>query len=457
MHKPVYYIYIDDLIEFAQTNRAITGIQRVVIEIIKGLRLRFGDDRVRLLSQRFSRDFIVYSSELFTPGWVYDQAQFCQFFSTPAFAGDRTEIALEDVLSLKYDGAKLAYKLALFRLRNLASGGDTFRALGARADRPFPEPLRARRFAFRLRPEDVVYIPGEFWSRPIEKLVDAFNAAPKPPRLVLYLHDLIPLTAPHFTGPAFNRPYRIKLELLLKYTTRIIVNSHYTASDLHRALDLGRAAPRLEGVAVAQLAHEFIGDDQALDPDERGALEFVTRLPFVLMVGSANPRKNAWAAARVWRELGSRLGLRAPRLIIVDRHAFLDENFRRLMEQTGRLEGLIEIVEAPSDAQLAFLYRHCLFTIYPSLYEGWGLPAGESLWFGKMAAISRASSLPEVGGGFADYFDPTDLQEFYDVCARLTLDEDYRRRREAGIDRRLLRSWADAIAETADALAAAAG
>lgn len=454
MAEPICYVYIDDLVEFAQSNRAVTGIQRVAIEIIKGLRQRFGGDGVRLLSQRHARGFVVYSSELFEPEWVYDQAEFCHFFSTPPRCGEDAGIAVEDLLSLKYRGVKLSYKLALLRARNFLSRGATFRRLGVGARRDGAHYLRARRFDLQFSPEDIVYIPGEFWSRPIEKLIEAFEAAPQPPRLALYIHDLIPLVAPHLTGRDFNRPYRAKLDLLLKYTTKIIANSHYTAGDVRRMLDLSGRDGRLDPVAVAPLAHEFIGDETTLDEYERGALEFVTRLPYVLMVGCANPRKNAWAAAKVWQKLGADLGLRAPRLIFVDRHIFLDQNFRRLMEQTACLGGLAETIEAPSDAQLAFLYRHCLFTIYPSLYEGWGLPVGESLWFGKAVAAARATSLPEVGGDLAEYFDPTDLQAFYDVCARLILDHDHRRDRESRIAQASLRSWAQAIAETADAVAA---
>lgn len=455
MHKPVYYIYIDDLIEFAQSNRAVSGIQRVAIEIIKGLRLRYGGDRVRLLSQRYSRGFIVYSSDLFTPDWIYDQRQFCRFFSVPALSGRKTDIAIADLLALKYRGAKLSYKLALFRLRNFLSRGATFRALGAQGAREVGTTV-ARRFPLRFDAEDVVYVPGEFWSRPIEALLAAFDAAPQPPKLVLYLHDLIPIVRPHFTGKAFNEPYRAKLFGLLNYVTRIVANSHYTAQDAARALDLRACAPRLESIAVAQLAHEFIGDEAALDPLERGSLDFVTRFPYVLMVGAANPRKNAWAAAQVWRSLRANLGLRAPRIVFVDRHVFLDDKFARLMEQTGHLDGWAETIEAPSDAQLAFLYRNCLFTLYPSQYEGWGLPVGESLWMGKTAAVARATSLPEVGGDLVDYFDPSDLQEFYDVCARLILDADHRRALERRIAAASLRSWELAIAETAEAIGAAA-
>ena len=66
---------------------------------------------------------------------------------------------------------------------------------------------------------------------------------------------------------------------------------------------------------------------------------------------------------------------------------------------------------APSDAELASLYRDCLFTLYPSFYEGWGLPVTESLCFGKTVAASNRGSIPEAGGEFCAYFDPDDLND----------------------------------------------
>jgi hypothetical protein len=55
---------------------------------------------------------------------------------------------------------------------------------------------------------------------------------------------------------------------------------------------------------------------------------------------------------------------------------------------------------------LTVLYRHCLFTVFPSIYEGWGLPVSESLTHGKFCLASSAASIPEAGGEFCEYLDP---------------------------------------------------
>ena len=75
------------------------------------------------------------------------------------------------------------------------------------------------------------------------------------------------------------------------------------------------------------------------------------------------------------------------------------------------LGGKIALIESPSDADLIHLYKGCLFTLFPSLYEGWGLPVTESLALGKPCIVSNVTSLPEAGGALARYFDPEDLND----------------------------------------------
>ncbi len=66
-----------------------------------------------------------------------------------------------------------------------------------------------------------------------------------------------------------------------------------------------------------------------------------------------------------------------------------------------------------SDAELNWLYDHCKFTLYPSLYEGWGLPIVESFNHGKACIASNTSSMPEAGQGLAVHLDPMDFSAWY--------------------------------------------
>jgi len=94
------------------------------------------------------------------------------------------------------------------------------------------------------------------------------------------------------------------------------------------------------------------------------------------------------------------------------------------LQNSNWLDGHIMLFEGPTDAELAALYRGCRFTLFPSLYEGWGLPVTESLSFGKPCIASNSTSLPEAGGGMVRYFDPEDMAEATRVVRAVIEDRD---------------------------------
>ena len=102
-----------------------------------------------------------------------------------------------------------------------------------------------------------------------------------------------------------------------------------------------------------------------------------------------------------------------------------------------------------NDRELRWLYRRCLFTLYPSHYEGWGLPVAESLIYGKHCICSNASSLPEVGGGLVDYHDPLDALGCQALIERTLFEPGWLSEREARIRREYrTTSWKDSHRQT---------
>jgi hypothetical protein len=106
-----------------------------------------------------------------------------------------------------------------------------------------------------------------------------------------------------------------------------------------------------------------------------------------------------------------------------------------------------------SDPDLANLYKGSAFTLYPSSYEGWGLPVTESLCYGKAALLSDSSSLPEAGGDFADYFKLGDAEGLLAALERLMFDTDYRQQREKRIAEEFKpRPWRELGVEIAETI-----
>jgi hypothetical protein len=113
------------------------------------------------------------------------------------------------------------------------------------------------------------------------------------------------------------------------------------------------------------------------------------------------------------------------------------------LEASGYLGGRIRVLHDLTDAELATLYRGCLFTLFPSFVEGWGLPVGESLSYGKPCIASDASAIPEVGGALVDYLDPHNLRSGVAAVRRFLQDRPALAARQAEIERDFRpRGWA---------------
>ncbi len=147
----------------------------------------------------------------------------------------------------------------------------------------------------------------------------------------------------------------------------------------------------------------------------------------------------------VWDELAAENEGKLPLLVIAGSRGWkADAALNRLDElfESGR----IVFVEAPNDEELRWLYAACSFTVFPSQFEGWGLPVGESLWFGKPCAASDTSSIPYVGGNLCAYFSPFHATTMKDAIRSLlepNIRDIYRER----IAHAPLRTWADVVTE----------
>lgn len=110
------------------------------------------------------------------------------------------------------------------------------------------------------------------------------------------------------------------------------------------------------------------------------------------------------------------------------------------------LGGKIVLLSSLSDAGLRQAYRSSLFTVFPSLCEGWGLSIAESLMHGKFCVASNRTSIPEVGGELIDYFDPSNEDDALAKIERLLLDPGYLSAREVRLRTEYRpQIWADCV------------
>lgn len=270
-------------------------------------------------------------------------------------------------------------------------------------------------------------------------------------RYVPFLHDCIPLVTPEYCSVGLVEEFREWLGAVFRHSDAYLVNSQATANDVVRfARQYGYEIPtpkivRLDGDTRSGGAFEAAG----FEPVDLSELFLRERMPpdapFVLMVSTLEARKNHILALRLWDRMIREKGEAAtPYLLCVGKSGWRFEEAQDFMAVRKHLGRRVRFVSNLSDDVLGQLYRNCIFTLYPSHYEGWGLPVTESLCYGKAAVVSRNSSLTEAGREFADYFQPGALDEAYAAVTRLLTDADYRKGREDTIRKTFKpRSWSD--------------
>jgi glycosyltransferase involved in cell wall biosynthesis len=261
--------------------------------------------------------------------------------------------------------------------------------------------------------------------------------------LHVVVHDLVHLLFPHWVSRDEAARFGSTLEAMLTAADRVLVYSDSTARDIARVA--ARRALRVHDVGRMALGTALAGG-QAPDAPVAPGLAGLADRPFVMYVSTIARRKNHEFIAQVWARLVDELAERLPRMIFAGRVAPDQEPMmERLRRDPALVDHLIHL-PAASDADLVWLHRHCLFTVFPSLYEGWGLPVAESLALGKVCVASNASSIPEVAGGVTPLLDPLDIRAWTDEIRRLVTEPDALRAAEARLTGYRAVTWEDAAA-----------
>ena len=284
---------------------------------------------------------------------------------------------------------------------------------------------RKIRSTVKFAPDDALFTMGAFWQyRP---LVDFYRQkANEGLKLIGILHDLTWLSYPEYID-------RTLFQKFLALPLHLITVSNFTKSELERAVRENIITCDCKTVSSIALAHEFIGAPRN-DVSTYSSIERDKR--YVLYVSSLDHHKNHAALISAWKQLHADLGDKLPHLMLVGKKSTAADEILR----PGNLGSVISFCERPSDETLKMLYTNCVFTVFPSFREGWGLPVGESLWFGKACAASNRTSIPEAGGDLCVYFDPSDIEDIKRAVLSL-LDQNTRLDYENRIRAAALRTW----------------
>ncbi len=251
---------------------------------------------------------------------------------------------------------------------------------------------------------------------------------------VLTVHDLIFRHLPQH-HKRLNRWYlNLAMPLYVRRATHLIAVSEATRRDLMAAYGV----PAEKITVIYEAADPRFGPRDAL---EQQTIRANYGLPpaYFLYLGTIEPRKNLLRLLRAWEPLY--LAGEAPPLVIVGKRGWLSDPFFEAVKRSPARKGLI-LTGYVLDDDLPTLIAAATAFVFPSLYEGFGLPPLEAMACGTPVLCSDRSSLPEVVGDAALLFDPTDEEAIRAAMRRIWADEALRAElRRRGLERAKRFSW----------------
>ena len=328
--------------------------------------------------------------------------------------------------------------------RRLASAKSASGQSGRGLDEP-PKASKQEPTPLAFRPGDVLLSMST--NRDVEGYADAIASRRAQDRVkcVNLIHDLIPILFPQWVSERSAKRFTKWARQQIQNADLILTISEFQKAEIENYIIR-------EGLSRTPIEVVYNGDDHISRSDVEDRRNTHARppqapkRPFALCVSSFDVRKNHACLYQVWRQLARDLGAECPQLILIGKQVNLGEDLIDQMTNDPLVKGLILLrPDGVPDEELVWYYDNCLFTLFPTHYEGWGLPVAESLGRGKLCIASDTSSVPEIGRDLVDYFEPTNIDECYGLAIHAITDAAYRRRREQEIREKYVpRKWADA-------------
>ena len=287
----------------------------------------------------------------------------------------------------------------------------------------------------------LLHVP--YWAAPLRSPIPS----------IVTVHDLIPLLLPAYRGGLLGRLYTALVAYTARRAAAVLTDSEASRADIVRRL--GVPIDRVRAIYLAtEDRFRPVADHPALLAPVRDKLGLPPR--YLLYLGGFDVRKNI---ARILQAF-ARAETADAHLVIAGRLPERDTPYtpdpRRIAQSLGltervRFTGWIDEADKPA------LYAGADAFLFPSLYEGFGLPALEAISCGTPAIVSDTSSLPEVVNGGGLCVDPEDVAALTAAMERLLRDAPYRTQlRRAGLEHAARFSWINTAQQTLDAYRAVA-
>jgi glycosyltransferase involved in cell wall biosynthesis len=270
--------------------------------------------------------------------------------------------------------------------------------------------------------DDVVLTTGILWCHPKGGIrIDVLRHLKQLHqfRLIGLCHDLIPELIPQWTFPDIVAGREKYIDFFSDTADLVLCISKSTEQDLIRWL-------LYKQKHVCRTAIVTWGDNQISSSSEKisDRIAELMKVPYILCVSTLERRKNHEILYKAYRTLAERGYLnKIPNLLCVGRFRW---GITELLEEIKRdplVSNKIYLCDWVNENELFELYRNAKFCVYPSLYEGWGLPIPEALSMGKTIIAADNSSLREAGKNYALYVNAWDVNGWAETILNLSNSE----------------------------------
>lgn len=308
----------------------------------------------------------------------------------------------------------------------------------------------ARKLPFRalLRWGYHNYREARFWHSSVQKkdyILHApnYSLLPFTGRSLVTIHDLSFIRHPEFHPAERVRYWRRAIQTVVKRADRIITDSHYQKNEIIDLLDVDESLVAVTHLGVSENFRPY-----ELEECEPLLLDSgLTYKQFSLVVATVEPRKNFERIISAFLNLPKAFKESYP-LVIVGDKGWLSDNVHKSIE-TLIAQGYAYRLGYVTDDQLWRLYASAAVFVYPSLYEGFGLPVLEAMASGTAVLSSNTTSIPEVVGDSGVLVDPKSSDALTDAWLRLLDDVDLRSKLSiTGLERARTFSWERCVNDT---------
>ncbi len=261
-------------------------------------------------------------------------------------------------------------------------------------------------------------------------------ACPVP--VVVSVHDVSFLEHPEYFPGARAWQLQQTVRRTVQRAALVLTGSEFSRSSILKVY--GDLSEDKVVVVPNAAASEFrpISPDAAMEA-LRG--RFPISGPFILSVGDIQPRKNQIGLIRAFASLLHAFPQLQHDLVLAGKETWYADRVREAARESG-VADRIRFCGFVSDTDLLNLYNACDLYVFPSFYEGFGLPVLEAMACGRAVVCSNTSALPEVVDGAAILFDPYSVDEIVRALADVLLDSELRARMERlGLQRAAHFSW----------------